>query len=641
MKTRSLVIVNAAAFMALIGLVAVPNVGLALVAVALIVLPPWGRGYSERAVISGVILVGVIAIIFPRAGSIPLDRVTASALFGGLLVFAMSLRLVPNVRARKMPRFTGLDAAVGIAAVVVAAVPVKTYFGLTSEQAISALFQTGWDNQGHFVPFANTVMAGGSQWVSADGSVPWNQWYPAVHTNLWSLAQVVVGSDTPDRISLVIPYALWVALSFAACVAVLVWIAGDLAQVLARTFELSEKGVTAAGIFAALGVALFGVFGSIQYLYSAGFTNFIMAVAAVAATSYLSAKEPARLGWFILPLGALATAGLWTPLVAALVPAGIVVAIWLIRAKIWLGLLWLVGVSTAALLTLISQADAVLGASESESASGFNEQLSSVGVGMTGFNLSLAIAGPLIAVFIAISLWRLSARVLAVLLSAPVILSAALAAIFAVGADATGVSRLTSYYVLKSLNASLLLLIPALTALAAIGLVVLVRHLGKLNAALASVTAFAVGASTFGFIGFNANQLSVNFSPAPGIAVALERDKWIGNPYIGVEIANAARVAQQNPDFTPVAWQGVGTLQNLWVLSLTNVVSSDQSHFYTDLPQVPYGESALGEITRYTYANPTSRIQILWSNPEVGAGLQQWAPSYPADRVLVPEVVLP
>jgi hypothetical protein len=260
---------------------------------------------------------------------------------------------------------------------------------------------------------------------------------------------------------------------------------------------------------------------------------------------------------------------------------------------------------------------------------------------MTGFNLSLAIAGPLIAVFIAISLWRLSARVLAVLLSAPVILSAALAAIFAVGADATGVSRLTSYYVLKSLNASLLLLIPALTALAAIGLVVLVRHLGKLNAALASVTAFAVGASTFGFIGFNANQLSVNFSPAPGIAVALERDKWIGNPYIGVEIANAARVAQQNPDFTPVAWQGVGTLQNLWVLSLTNVVSSDQSHFYTDLPQVPYGESALGEITRYTYANPTSRIQILWSNPEVGAGLQQWAPSYPADRVLVPEVVLP
>jgi hypothetical protein len=641
MKTRSLVIVNAAAFMALIGLIAVPNVGLALVAVALIVLPPWGRGYSERAVISGVILVGVIAIIFPRAGSIPLDRVTASALFGGLLVFAMSLRLVPNVRARKMPRFTGLDAAVGIAAVVVAAVPVKTYFGLTSEQAISALFQTGWDNQGHFVPFANTVMAGGSQWVSADGSVPWNQWYPAVHTNLWSLAQVVVGSDTPDRISLVIPYALWVALSFAACVAVLVWIAGDLAQVLARTFELSEKGVTAAGIFAALGVALFGVFGSIQYLYSAGFTNFIMAVAAVAATSYLSAKEPARLGWFILPLGALATAGLWTPLVAALVPAGIVVAIWLIRAKIWLGLLWLVGVSTAALLTLISQADAVLGASESESASGFNEQLSSVGVGMTGFNLSLAIAGPLIAVFIAISLWRLSARVLAVLLSAPVILSAALAAIFAVGADATGVSRLTSYYVLKSLNASLLLLIPALTALAAIGLVVLVRHLGKLNAALASVTAFAVGASTFGFIGFNANQLSVNFSPAPGIAVALERDKWIGNPYIGVEIANAARVAQQNPDFTPVAWQGVGTLQNLWVLSLTNVVSSDQSHFYTDLPQVPYGESALGEITRYTYANPTSRIQILWSNPEVGAGLQQWAPSYPADRVLVPEVVLP
>jgi len=641
MKTRSLVIVNAAAFMALIGLIAVPNVGLALVAVALIVLPPWGRSYSERAVISGVILVGVIAIIFPRAGSIPLDRVTASALFGGLLVFAMSLRLVPNVRARKMPRFTGLDAAVGIAAAVVAAVPVKTYFGLTSEQAISALFQTGWDNQGHFVPFANTVMAGGSQWVSADGSVPWNQWYPAVHTNLWSLAQVVVGSDTPDRISLVIPYALWVALSFAACVAVLVWIAGDLAQVLARTFELSEKGVTAAGIFAALGVALFGVFGSIQYLYSAGFTNFIMAVAVVAVTGYLSAKEPARLGWFVLPLGALAATGLWTPLVVALVPAGIVVAIWLIRAKIWLGLLWLVGVSTAALLTLISQADAVLGASESESASGFNEQLSSVGVGMTGFNLTLALFAPLIAVFMGISLWRRGSRVLALLLSAPVILSAGLAVIFAVGADASGVSRLTSYYVLKSLNASLLLLIPVLVALAAVGLVVLVRQFGKLNAALVSITVFVVGASTFGFIGFNANQLSTNFQAAPGIAVALERNEWINRPEIGVEIASLARVAQQNPEYTPVAWEGVGTLENLWVLALTNVVSSNQSQFYGELPRTPYGESALAAITSYTFANPTSRVQLLWSSPEAGAALQQWAGPYPADRVLVPEVVLP
>jgi hypothetical protein len=641
MTTRSLVIVNAAALIALITLLLAPNVGLVLVALALIVLPPWGRTYAERAVISGVILVGVIAIVFPRAGSISLDRMSATALFGGLLMLAMLLRVFPRIASASMPRFNGVDALAGLATVLVAAVPIKTYFGLTSEQVVASLFQTGWDNQGHFVPFANTVMQGGSQWVTADGSIAWNQWYPAVHTNLWSLAQVVVGTDTPDRISLVIPYALWVALSFAACVGVFTWIAGDLAKVLARKWELSDKGVRTAGIFAALGVALFGIFGSIQYLYSAGFTNFIMAVAVVAATGYLSAKDPVRLGWFVLPLGALATVGLWTPLVIALIPAGIVIAIKLIRVKIWWGILWLVGVSAVALVTLISQADAVLGASDSESTGDFNEALSAVGVGMTGFNLTLAMFGPLIAVFIGISVWRRGSRVLAILISAPVILSAGLAVIFAVGADASGVSRLTSYYVLKSLNASLLLLIPALAALGAIGLVVLVRHLGKLNAIFVSVTVFVVGASTFGFIGFNANQLAANFEAAPGIAVALERDRWINNPEIGERVVQAARVAQQNPDFTPIAWEGVGALENLWVLALTNVASSEQTFFYTELPEVPYGESALAEITRYTYANPTSRIQLLWVSPEVGASLQQWAASYPAERLLTPEVVLP
>ena len=260
---------------------------------------------------------------------------------------------------------------------------------------------------------------------------------------------------------------------------------------------------------------------------------------------------------------------------------------------------------------------------------------------MTGFNLTLAIFAPLIAVFIGLSLWRLGLRVLAILISAPVILSAGLAVIFAVGADATGVSRLTSYYVLKSLNASLLLLIPILMAVAAIGLVALIRHLGKLTAVMVSITVFVVGASTFGFIGFNANQLAANFEAAPGIAVALERNKLINNPEIGVRVVQAARVAQQNPDFTPIAWQGVGALENLWVLALTNAASYEQTTFNAELPNAPYGEVALAEITRYTYANPTSRVQLLWTSPEVGASLQQWAASYPPERVLVPEVVLP
>jgi hypothetical protein len=260
---------------------------------------------------------------------------------------------------------------------------------------------------------------------------------------------------------------------------------------------------------------------------------------------------------------------------------------------------------------------------------------------MTGFNLTLGIAAPIISVFMAVVIWQRSSKVLAALLPIPVLVSAALALLFATGADSTGVSRLTSYYVLKSLNAGYLLFIPLLIAAAALAVAVLVARLSRLHAALVTISVFVVGVSTFGFIGFNANQLSVTFNRAPGISVAQEREQWIQQPDIGIAIANSARAAQAQADFTPVVWQGIGTLENLWVLALTNVVSNDQSKFYADLPQVPYAQTTLGQISKYIYANPTSRIQLLWWNPEVGAELQQWVARFPAERISTPEVVIP
>ena len=641
MKTRSLIVVNALAAIAILALVVSPVLGFILVAIALMTLPPWGRSYAQRAVISGLVLVGVIALVFPRAGSLPIDRVSASMLFCGVLAVAMLLRLIPAVRKAPMPRVSGIDVVVAVFTAVVAAVPIKTFAGVTSEEAVASLFQTGWDNQGHFVPFANTVMAGSAQWVSTDGSVPWNQWYPAVHTNLWSLSQVLVGAGEPDRISLVIPYAIWVALSFAAAVGVLVWISGDLASRLARTFELTDKQVNAAGLVAALSVGAFGVLGSVQFLYSAGFTNFVMAVAVVAATSYLVGTKPFRLGWFVLPLGALATVGLWTPLVLALVPAGLVVAYSLTKTKVVLGIIWLIVVGGVGVFTVLSQADAVLGASETDSTGSFNEQISSVGVGMTNFNLTLAIAAPLIAVLISIVIAQRTGKIFAFLLPIPVVVSTVLALVFVVGADATGVSRLTSYYVLKSLNAGYLFFIPLVIAVASCGLIVLVKRLKVVQSVLVVISVIVIGVSTFGFVGFNADKLASTFSPAPGIAVALEREKWIQDPGIGIAIVNSARAAQNNPDFTPVVWQGVGTLENLWVLALINTASNDQTLFYQDLPQVPYAESTLSQIAQYIYANPLARIQLLWWSPEVGAELDAWVANYPADRLIATQVVIP
>ena len=65
MKTRSLIVVNALAAIAILALVVSPVLGFILVAIALMTLPPWGRSYAQRAVISGLVLVGVIALVFP------------------------------------------------------------------------------------------------------------------------------------------------------------------------------------------------------------------------------------------------------------------------------------------------------------------------------------------------------------------------------------------------------------------------------------------------------------------------------------------------------------------------------------------------------------------------------------------------
>jgi hypothetical protein len=81
MKIRSLIVINALATVALIFLWTVPRAGFVMVAVALMVLPPWGRSYAQRAVISGLVLVGVIAVVFPRAGALPIDQLWASVFF--------------------------------------------------------------------------------------------------------------------------------------------------------------------------------------------------------------------------------------------------------------------------------------------------------------------------------------------------------------------------------------------------------------------------------------------------------------------------------------------------------------------------------------------------------------------------------
>ena len=68
---RQNVIFAAVAAVSVVLLWLLPPVGFIACCVLLIVLPPWGRTMTERALISIVVLLGLVALIFPRAGATP------------------------------------------------------------------------------------------------------------------------------------------------------------------------------------------------------------------------------------------------------------------------------------------------------------------------------------------------------------------------------------------------------------------------------------------------------------------------------------------------------------------------------------------------------------------------------------------
>ena len=595
-----------------------PTVGLIVIAALFVIIPPWGRTYAERAVISGIVLLGAAAVIFPRAGSTPIDAFTARSFLSALVVLSVALYFAPSLRHTPLPkpRVTGLI-LLGIVAGLTYWL-ISAYVGVSSEQILSGLFFSGWDNQGHFTTFANTYVANSTSWPTADGSVAWNQWYPSLHTIVWALLEYAGGSTGLDRVELLFPFVQWSAIGFALSVTSLAWVASDLAGRWA--VSLATKRTTQ--IATALAAAATGVWiflGSPQYLFNAGFTNFVMGVAVVTTASYLSIRSmrSARtLGWFLVPLAAIAVIGLWTPLVIVLVPAGVIVAIALLRTTTILGIIWILANAILGGVLAWQQGRAILAAEDGADAGEFAEAIGAVGTGMAPFNIAAGIAAPFLAVAIAIALR--GHRPLAFGIAAPSVLTGLLALAFIPGTDAAGIGRIQSYYVLKSLDAALLATAPLLAAAAAVAFLVLIRQLSTLTAVVASTAAAVAAVAAFGYVGTTPASLSTGFTVAPGVQAGLDRTKGINDPLIGESILATVNGITDLPDYTPMMWDGSGTLPNLWAATLHETLSSEQQSFYVGLPQFPYGEDTYEYIRSELSENPSLRLAVTWFRQSSG-----------------------
>ena len=634
---RSRVILGIVALISAITLFAFPPVGFVASVVMIVLLSPWGRSITERAVISGVVLLGVVAIVFPRAGSTPVTGVTAKLLLIVAMAVLFALSLIPAVRrlsgdAPVIPRPTLSDGIVGVLAVASGFWLLATYLGASVQQIVAGLFFSGWDNQGHFTTFANTYISQSTTWPTVDGSIAWNQWYPTLHSTVWSLAEMASQTTSAtDRVQLLWPYVQWNAISFALCLAALAWLGGDIAA----RFGGRERARWTRPL-ATAAVAVFGLLGSPAFLYNSGFTNFMMAVTIVAVAAYLSARSwrsAQLLGWFLIPLATLAVIGLWTPLVLGLIPSGVVVAIALLRYRLWAGGVWLAANIVLALVLGLTQTAAILGVDPGQSTSDFTTDLGAVTTGMASFNIGLALAAPIVAIGFAVLLWRSGRRTFAIAVLGPVLGAGLIAILFSFGASAAGVGIFESYYVLKPLDAMLIAGVPLMAALASVVLVRSLSGVSRATAVISIVMAGAVLVGLFGYIG-TLGKLAEGYFAAPGVQAGADRAYGIENSLIGLSIISGQEAARPYPDYTTVQWDGAGLLPNLWVASLHGTMSKADNRFYKDMPEFPYESTATGYIDLALNLNRDLRVALLWFRPSSGETLTSYAESVPDGRAI-------
>lgn len=636
MKRANLVVAGVAAA-AIAALWLAPPIGFVAVIVLLVIAPPWGRSLAERGIISAILILGLVAVIFPRASTTPITQTSTQIGLTALLAIAIALRFLPPFAQHRIPRprvSDGFLALLGIGGWSWLAGP---YLGANPFSQISGMFFTGWDNQGHFTTFANTMAAQQTLWPTIDGGIAWNQWYPSLHTTTWSLAQMGIDPAITNRIDMLGPFITWASISFALCLVALAWMAGDLAE---RFAKMRDVSMAAAGIVAVVGFSAFALFGSPTLLFNAGFTNFMMATTITAVAGYLSARSwqsARKIGWFLIPIAALAVNALWTPMVLGLLVPGVVVLIALFRTRWWLAPIWAVASAAIIGTVVLAQTTAIVDADSAESAGALLEDLGQVGIGMTAFNIGAAIVFPLIALAVAVPLIRERMTPLALAVLGP---SAGLTVFLIAAINATNtadISLLNSYYVLKTLNAMLLFTAPLIAALMATVIVIAVKSVGRVMAVTGSIVAAMLGFIAFGYVGATPNQWNDGFSAAPGVNALMARGSAVGDPLVGEAIINAARAAEPYPDLATLLWDGAGTLPNLWVSSLTTTMSKDANTFYRNLPQFPYDDNTIEYVNLALNVDNDLDLAVLWFRGVSGDQLQRLQQMRP-DRVTLVQV---
>ena len=452
------------AIVALIACVAtlwgVPPVGVALSAGVGVVLAPWGRRLGERVIVSTVVSAATVAVIFVvlSAGGWSIAPpgwrwlITVALLLElGLLRVRRSAPIWPAVR---------LDDGLGlVASTVVLASLAIPYVNASLAHVLSTLL-TWWDHSSHLPMFSQVMRAGSWNFSSLGPDIMFDV-YPMLHVSLWSVGEWASGAgpETPG-LDLVQPYVAWYSLTGALVAALLVWSAGLVARALTRGDDARVR--RSAVPWAAGLVAVWAVLGTLATMVDFAFVNFLLGssltIAAV-AVSMRSEAATRRLGWFTLPLAAVSVAYLYPPMAGGIAVALVLMLIVVARTR--RDRLWpAVGLTLACLVAALPAVRIITEPFAGRSAGAIQG-------GIPYVEIAAGILVPIVVIVVLLCWRRRVGTMVTLALLCPVVVSSAVAGLFAAQSLASGNPLSDSYYTKKMVYSLLLLSLPIAAAAAA------------------------------------------------------------------------------------------------------------------------------------------------------------------------------
>jgi hypothetical protein len=624
-----LLLAGSALLAVLLGIPAVPLAALA----GLLLLTPTARSIASRIMLATIGTFALAAITVNLTG-LAWGVAERAVLVLALLVlhWVVAFRIRPN--APLVPQIRSIDWLVAGGASLIVGMLGLPYLRGSADDILLDLAR-GFDPVNHMLMLANLTESGGGGWTALDGnaadpSAPVYVEYPhgfhAVIAGLLDLGGLVEG-----RASVLALAGSTLAL-LGLCAAILLWIAGSVAEELGQ--PASRRGRSGAAVMALTACGVLG--GSFGGPFELGHGQALVLAGVAIATSWLVLRPRQRAlapatAMGTLSVGAIGLAGGYPPYAVAVVPAAGWVVLGLVRSNPALGLA-LAGLGAAITAWLFwawrSQLE-FLALATGEHATPI--ALSFVMVALTGFGVLAARSMPG---------WAAAGAALA----APMGLMGG-ALLIAAAAVALGGAADASYYAAKAAEAGWLGALPVLVALVAAGLDVVavgrapVRRWVVLGGGLVGcvllVGLLPVGRGGFGLAGPQLlTQRMLEADRARGLVQVTGAARLAG-PSAG----DASGMVEPSGWFFKVAkedapadeWVRQAVSASLWMASLrgirTNAVD-EAAHCFRERGDA----SAIPCLEAWLTADPERTITIAVGTTPAVQAFDAWARGFP-DRV--------